>query len=520
MPADRPSPNPDTTLSLTLAPIVSATPGIVAVRIATSAPPGEIHLEAVGDDEVFVGEVFGDSPGGVTARIAVPVAGDYLVTARSASGASGSTPVRVIPGPAVRFRTIGSVDPRGGAPEMELTLRVVLEDGLGNAIDPHRIRCAVGDPETELASAVVGHEARFVIRGTVGFVPVTLADRDSPVVTHLRVAFPSAWLRLPVAVEAGTRFSGGLMLEPTDPPAKVTVFFDPYAVAVSRVEARSDGLTITTGRDAIEVSSREPIPVVPGQPVVEIEWTCLGPGNACFEVRNAPRTAVRPVWEACLPQKEFDRRKICVNLMGPDTIDADDWDQLKDKIEANVRAIYSDPLNVGKCCPFLDAEVHFATLTPTELQQITAGLPNGAVTNQADFKTVWRRHLGNKYAQRELCINLLFIDMDWGRKCGHTLVGYMHPRVRRGFGVLKLSCLRGPDGTFSDPGNVVPHEIGHALGLQHAGHDAGDLMHQPRPHGTRLTLFDCMTIETWSRRYWPFDPPYGVPPNPPVTLIR
>jgi hypothetical protein len=86
--------------------------------------------------------------------------------------------------------------------------------------------------------------------------------------------------------------------------------------------------------------------------------------------------------------------------------------------------------------------------------------------------------------------------------------------------VIKLSCLRGPDGQLTDPGNVVPHEIGHALGLQHAGHDVGDLMYGSRPHGTRLTLLDCQSIGIWSRRYWPFDPPLGVPVNPPVTLIR
>ncbi len=412
-----------------------------------------------------------------------------LLAQDRSSLATGSLAVTVVPGEADHFAVLGDPDPRLSKPYNELDLRVQLQDKRNNPLDPARIQ-ALDESGKSIAGFLEGQTAVFKIRA-LGYtrVSVTLADSVSKIRESLTIPFAATWLEQPGLVLVDETFKTPLyVLPPRDRVAdhgSIEVAFDPKRVVFkefiptkskairfnfkSRVIKKTLFLVFESSRSYTAESFPE------GMYLGDICWQCQGEGNTCFSLvgKMSPST---PPWKLCVDQKRRRRDCICVNIIYPAGNNA----ARNAGVQAanQVPTVISSNANVSRCCPVLGVRVHTCALPPATINARVGA--DGAVSSLAE----WRALVAASPCTRANCINM-------------TMVPFNVPTGEQGW-----TNVGAPGNSALDPvtlptvPNVGAHEIGHALGLNHAsaGGAVGNLMHSPQPHGNQVTPAQCQTI--------------------------
>jgi len=475
-------------------------PGMVTARVVAldhhGRPVTGAHIVfegAFATDMAISGEVKELGNGEYEGNFKTNIAGCWNILAQDVdTKVTAHTCIHILPGKPHSLRLVGETDPRMSAPFGELLLRVRLEDDLENALDPHRIRCT-GAGLLISPQNIVAEEARFPIRfAGYGFVDVLLSDNNSEVATRMTIPFAAAWLENPGAVFAKSTFRTALYgaLPPGGPSQRaiVEIEFDPKLVTFVQLEdppPGGPGLSTIPAAEGnlltITVESTKPITAQEypdGIPVCTIVWKCQDEGQVCFELvgRMSPST---PKWEMCLDQKKREQKCICINVIYKK---GDAAAKTAGTNAANqVPAIISSNANVTQCCPIVKVGIKYCRIKPADwTNKIVPAI--GADEKMSSLDEARALDRVNPCLAPK-CINM-------------SMIAWNHPTIQ---GATDI----GPPGNSSlDPGtvgtvaNVGAHEVGHALGLTHAssGGVAGNLMHDPQPHGTDLTKDQCKTI--------------------------
>ena len=184
--------------------------------------------------------------------------------------------------------------------------------------------------------------------------------------------------------------------------------------------------------------------------------------------------------ELCIEQKEQRKKCICINIIYhrrnafAKTAGISAANQLS--------TVISSSSNLEKCCPIVSVEIHTCGISSSDWANkvIPALGAEGKVSSEAEMNALFQANV----CQKDNCVNLMMVGMDWGTFNGWTYGG--NPSGK-GFGVIKPSKV----GVIQ---NIGAHEIGHALTLDHEGKPADNLMSKYSPHGYNLTKEQCQKI--------------------------
>lgn len=479
-------------------PVFPADPGLVKARIVAldhhnrPVVGAKLNFEgAFGLDTAVQGEVVELGNGEYEGRFQTHIAGAWTILVQDMdTRATADTCINVTPLEAHAIRLMGKTDPRILPPYGELLLRARLEDKFGNALDPHRIRCAAAG---QLISphALIEGEARFPVRlRGHGSIEVALSDSSSPVSHKAVIPFAAAWFSNPGKIIVGSKFRTTLYAAPaSDRPLREATFridFNSKLVSFKTLEkpteigtpvsttAKVEGNKLTIAMQAESDINADEYP--DGIAICTIEWECLDEGESCFEV-VAAMSPDGPMWAMCPIQKQEEIKKICVNvihkygeLMSPDWLD-----DFKKIVNAHVEL----------CCPLIDIEKEFYELEDSEWEKVNKAIGgDGEINSNKDFEALDKTKIG----QKQKCINLYLIPFNEGKNKGKT---------------IKV----GGSTTAFDPNAVgvgkeypygIAHELGHALGLDHVEDpDPNNLMNNGGPKKDPPELNDEQCEEIW-----------------------
>jgi hypothetical protein len=448
-------------------------------------------------------------------------AGSWTVSVSDArSGAVGTAHVQVLAGRPSRLRIVADPDPRLKPPYDEAVVRAVAEDSLGNRLDPRLIGCTV-DGKAAKRHSLVGDEAHFLLNARgARTLDVVLTVKGAALRKRRAILCGAAWLGDPGLVLVGTRHRTPLFLTP-EPKRRVTdavidVKYDRQQVKFIGFQTH-EALPAKVasdhrlGRLKLDIHAERPLgyrDYPEGIPIGFIEWQCQAEGDSCVSL-TATMSPETPPWEKCTSQKRDLRERVCVNFIyNRDDDRLADLEARIDQVGRRLDRTYNNDDTIKTCCPFIDFDIHltgYGRANWLNRVLIPAGIANtddsGTMATSNDmiyFGRLFGR--GTTEGVRANCINFYLVDFHPDTRTngrtnrGPTEMGDGSPNAgRAGFGVID------PDRLFAD---TVPHELGHALGMDHdppgpdTDRDEDELMHPmgDRPANKIKRKGDCQTI--------------------------
>ena len=281
---------------------------------------------AMGLDTSVSGAVTEIGNGEYEGRFETNRAGDWtLITQDRETLVTRKSCVWVVPGEAHVIRLIGPTDPRLAPPYERVSLKARLEDRFGNAIDPHRIRCAVGGGEQQPYSLTASDADFQIAHAGYGFVSVNFSDSESATVLHTEIHFAAAWGSNPGAVQVGSEFRTRVFGVP--PPgrptdhATISIRYDPEQVSFRGAEPVQDGpeLALSALQDSglVEITVRSQHPLAAedhpgGIPVASCRFQCESESNTILLLALAACRRHGNPGNCASPRRGSCRKSACV----------------------------------------------------------------------------------------------------------------------------------------------------------------------------------------------------------------
>lgn len=317
------------------------------------------------------------------------------------------------------------------------------------------------------------------------------------------MTFAASWLTHPGLVRTGSLYRTDLYWNsPANKPvskAKIALSYDPERTLITRF-LPADGLMtadvrLEPGSATVALVAENPVKAEiwpDGMFIGTVEWQCQAEGETCMDL-SVTMSPTSKGWELCVEQKREETKCLCVNVIYR-AANAGDLAEAQGALRRLV-GLLSSTHNVEQCCPVFEMrQTHFA-LNVAQLGALMApGVigADGAVSNGLEQQRMVQSMTG----QRARCINLFMLPLNWADgRIGSAHVGQATTpgggRVNRGVAVVNPGSISGPGGDR----NVVAHEFGHVLGLNHFPANTANVMHPTAfPSGRNLTSEQCRTI--------------------------